>query len=781
QAPIASKPAPRPPAVGPDLKTAVRFAPKVTANGEIRRPELGVAPASPKPDDREVANGGPGTVAKAIGAWREIVFDVPTPGGALHAAAADYKVRFADSAWTFVARPPADDLPAEPIAFELAACDVGGSNVPVGPARPTRRHESIEYARGGLVERIELRADGVEQSFRFDSLPARGELRLAIATHTALAGAATTDGGLLFRGRYGDVRYSGAVAIDATGRRVAAPTRLENGEITIRVPADFVERAALPLVVDPLVNGNIVYANTARVSNADIVWDESSASWAAVLERHFSADDVDVYLQRLDADMNLIGPLTAVDSSFDVWQRPRIANMRRDGRFLVVAQVSTNAPAPYWIAGRIIDNLSQIVTGQFDIARSGVAGHFGGDKFRPDVAGDPHPIGPTWFTVVWERQWTSTDHDIHLKQVASDGTLRSAAPTIVDGSIAYESNPAISNSVGPEPAWAQFAAITYQRTYSSTDEDIHGALVSWDGQLHMVGGATNFPINQSAVNDITPQVSTSTPANDAVDRQFLFVYHRRDPLYDDILGSLFDGTGIALAHANLTALENDPIRLAWPQALPTVDCDGVRFAVGYQELYGGTGIDSDTRISLFGVDRSANTITIQEPAVWPGSSTNLEYAPRIASRYASSGALEYGYAMVQDLRLPTAYEIEVIAYDGYVPNGGYASTAAGCGNVTVTPSGPPILGQTVDFTVSGNHPISGFVFGVPMTPTPIAPCPSCTLAVSGSSVVANPLSVTIPPDISYVGVTLAVQGFTFAGGPCFGQISASNRLEFTIQ
>lgn len=63
--------------------------------------------------------------------------------------------------------------------------------------------------------------------------------------------------GMVFRSASGDVTYGEAVAIDATGDRVRAETVLANGTITITVPADFVARAALPLLVDPTVAASL--------------------------------------------------------------------------------------------------------------------------------------------------------------------------------------------------------------------------------------------------------------------------------------------------------------------------------------------------------------------------------------------------------------------------------------------------------------------------------------------------------------------------------------------
>jgi hypothetical protein len=92
--------------------------------------------------------------------------------------------------------------------------------------------------------------------------------------------------------------------------------------------------------------------------------------------------------------------------------------------------------------------------------------------------------------VVWEHVYSPTDHDIYMKQIDPAGNLRSLVATVLDGSFSNESAPQISKSDGPGFAADQRWVVAYQRTYTPSDEDIRGSLITWDGQLVQVGART---------------------------------------------------------------------------------------------------------------------------------------------------------------------------------------------------------------------------------------------------------------------------------------------------
>lgn len=777
--PVAAPKTPRPPVVGPDVKTPADLAVKEVAPGQFATAPRHAAPADRMAPPAKPADPMASAIRTSFADRNLVLFDQPTAGGPLWFQGANYKASFATAGWTFAAQPIAGS-DAQPITFRALSCELAGKRLPILEVAPRHAGNRVEYAHGSFVEAIDLRGDHAEQTFRFDTLGDRGELRLVLAATGDRTGE-DLGTGIAFRSACGDVTYGEAVAIDARGERVHAETTLVDGQITITVPAAFVARAALPLVIDPRVTSAVVFnPNGPDVSNPDIAWDEGSQTWTVAFERTFAANDIDVYTQRLDANLVPVGGITVIDATFDVWSLPKIANLRLYGKFLVVAQVSVDAPAPYWIAGRVVDNAGALTTGQFDIERTGVAGHLSGEKIRPDVGGDPLMQAPTYFTVVWERVLSTTDHDVHLKQITNLGALRSASPTLVDNATTFESNPSISKTDGPGTFANQRFLVTYQRTFNATDEDIRASLLTWDGQFVQVAGANNYSVDFSGFDDRIPQVSTTTDGTANGTRHAMFVYQRNNAGNFDVAGAVGAADGTMLAYGNLSALENDAARLAWPQYNPGVDCDGTRFGVVFQELFGGSGSDHDTRISLYGFDANSNTIVIQEAAVTMGFSGAPEFNPQIGSTYSSSGVRATRYAMVHERSFAAPFTIEAYSYDGYA-QGGLSTRATSCGSLAITATGRPVIGQTVEFALGSAHPVTGFVFGLAQAGAPLGPCPSCLLGVNGSALLANPLQFTIPADVAFVGVNLAVQGFTFGGGPCLGQISVSDTIDIAVQ
>lgn len=771
---------PRPPVVGPDVKTTPAPLLKEVAPGEFHTAEIGVVPAPRPIPPKPAANPTAHTVGQLFGNRAQVLFDQPTADGPLWFLGTNYKARFDAAGWTFAGQPAVATDEALPIGFRTRTVTIGGKALALDAGAPAHDGNRVEYRHSGFVEIVDLHLGHAEQSFRIDSLADRGEVRLEIGTTTDRLGEDRGEG-VVFHGPADDVTYSEAVAIDANGNRVRAETVLQGGVISIVVPASFVATAALPLVIDPQVASNVVFNQpSVDVNSPDLAWDQGSQTWTVTFERVYSANDIDVFTQRLDADLAPIGGVSIIDLSFDVWALPKIANLRLYGKFLVVAQVSVDAPAPYWIAGRIVDNTGLLTTGQFDIERATVGGHAVGDKLRPDVGGDPLLFGPTYFTVVWERVLSPTDHDVHLKQVTEQGLLRSATPTMVDNATTFESNPSISRTDGPGVYTEQRFVVTYQRTFGANDEDIRAALLTWDGQFVAVGGADNYLVDYSSADDRVPQASTPTDGSGDGTRYTMFVYQRFENGNVDVAGAVGTTQGAILSFANLTALENDPGRLAWPQYNPGVDSDGTRFGVVYQEIYGGTGSDHDTRISLFGFDANSNTIVLQEGAVTMGYSGSPEFNPQIGSVYSSSGERSTRYAMAHETSFVTPFSIEVYSYDGYA-SGGLSTRPSSCGALAIHATGRPVIGQTVTFDLNNTHPLTGFVFGLAQPLAPIAPCPSCQLGVNGSALLANPLPFVIPGNVAFVGVNLAVQGFTFGGGPCLGQLSVSDTIDIVVQ
>lgn len=125
---------------------------------------------------------------------------------------------------------------------------------------------------GSFEERFELRSRGVKHSYVFPTRPAGGgDLIVRLALNTLLEAHRRPSGGLWF-GPEGAIRISRVVGIDALGETCEGSISVSDHHLEMRLPGEFVDRAALPLELDPWIHsqtdwqsfdGDIAYLNTA--------------------------------------------------------------------------------------------------------------------------------------------------------------------------------------------------------------------------------------------------------------------------------------------------------------------------------------------------------------------------------------------------------------------------------------------------------------------------------------------------------------------------------------
>ncbi|MEZ6038120.1 MAG: hypothetical protein R3F29_11600 [Planctomycetota bacterium] len=767
QQPTSAPRTPREPSIGDTTKTAPNTP---AAQAPVEVPQLPPQPAG------DLQRPVPANLRRAIDAAvpQQVLFDRANDDGRLWALGADYKAVFAADTWSFIARPTADAEQLEPLQFALTAARVGGNALPIATHGDVQRDGDRVHLQHGVVrETIDLRLDGAEQSFTFQQLPRRGELVLEIAVRGALHGS-DAEQGLRFSSEHTDVRYSDAVAIDANGASVPAATEWRGDHIEIRVPAEFVATAALPLIVDPVIASGIVSSGSGDVGNPDLVYVPATNQWLVTWQKLFAAGDWDCWVQRMDSNFQPYGAATAIDYTGNSFFRPRIAHLSNSGLSMVVGELrySTN---PVKIVGRIVDNNAVATTTQFDISSATTV-----SSYVPDVGADCYP-GIGYFTVVWEHAYSTNDHDIYARQVTSTGTLRGTGPTYVQTSFAYESNPSISKSDGGPDYATQRYAIAYQRQTPNLDWDIHGAMLSWDGVLQLFNGSYSFPIETSISSTVLPNVSAPTQSAPNGARTFLCVYESVWSNAGDIEMAAFDLGGNVMARDNLVWLEQSPLRLGWPQRFPSVACDGTRFAVAYHENWNNSTADLDVRIAtvaygsgeLFAMDSAAAAAT--------GAA---EFAAQIASRYAGTGVLDLGYATVNDYdnNSTGVYRIEGDVYSS-APTGLVLPRATACGGgVSINLSGNLVPGNQVVLSLTSSAPIAGFAIGAANS----AALPGCSCIVGVDSwltTVGNFQPINVPASAQFIGVQLSAQGWMLGapGTSCLFDIHLSDTLDLTVR
>lgn len=680
-----------------------------------------------------------------------------------------------------------------PVTFGMPQVTVAGNALRSGGTSHELVQHTVTFNRGDFQERYQLMGKGIEQQFVFSRLPARGTIVVNVPVTTELAGQ-RNGGGLEFVHELGKVGYTQAVAIDASGNRLELSTELRGNSIEITVPAAFVENARLPLIIDPLVGASVdISAATAPPSVEslpDISYDVTNDEYMVVFQRFLNATDTDIYCQRMSGAFALVGGLVNIDFSFDVWENAKIANNNIANNHLVVCQVSTDGPAPWWIAGRIIAAGTGVVGAQFDIEKAGVPSHQSGSMVNPDVGGDPILVGPTYYCVVWERIYSATDRDIHFKQVNANGTLRTAAPILLENSGAdYDTNPSISKSDGITPISSQYWAIAFQRRYSATDEDIRGALVDWNGVILQTGTppANSWSVDFSSFSDRNPTVSSITDVMGG-QRYMLFAYDTVNGTQSDITGRVYDITGASRSpRQDLNVLEGaTAAQQAFPQKNPSADSDGCRFIVAYDEWYNAGGVDQDVLISLFSFQAAAGangTLVLNEARQTAGYSSTVEINGEVTSVHSGGGGMTRYAGAWQDANGAANDKIEGISYDGFRAAAVLNTRPTGCGGLNITVTGNR-LGDTLVLTLTNAGGFSGFVFGAPQPGAALPPCPGCQVGVAnGATLTGNPQNIYLPCQLgALVGGVFAVQGFDFGPpGPCLGQIRLSDTVDIGIQ
>lgn len=697
---------------------------------------------------------------------REVVFDEPGDGS-LWASAPGWKAEFAPGHCTFVPYFGGSAPRDFPLDFRLQSVTVGGEALQLVDPIPSRDGTVVTFDRGAVREVYELGLAGIEQKFRFDQLPGRGALDFTIATTSDLQPRATA-AGLRFGNEFGGVTYSRAVAIDARGERCELATAWRDGAIHFTVPAAFVAAAAMPLWIDPKITPTLPVGGPGYpVSGTDLAFDPSANEYQCVWSVAFSQTDHDIYLQRLDATFAPIGTTLTIDSTTESWRAPNIANLNLYDRFLVVADAA--AAGVDFVGARITQAGSSSPAGpKFQIEGPTAQGNLGLGAGAPDVGGDPVLAGPTYWTVVFES-YPGQDADVWFRQVRSDGTLVGNAPTAVATTPQRESRPRISKTDGVAPASSQAWGLTYLVTYT----EFWGGSITWNGQWIATPRFLALGGNVHSTCDI------SSPTDDRGGREFLLV--RDGSLVNtdlDVFGTVLDrAMNVVVPERDLSVIALSPTEAAKPQARPMVDCDGTRFAVGFQHVYGPA--DVDVHMATF-MHADGNLGLVCHDEVAAASTTHNEAFHGLCATHSAGGApIHYALAWAREVSSSVAM-IEGALYDGRLAAPEFTTRTTGCGGITLAHQGVFAPGSSITFTITGATGLPGFVAGLPVT-LPIPGCGGCLQGVYGSTLITNALTVNVPAAAGFVGITFAFQGFDLGAGPCFGAVRLTDTIDATIR
>jgi len=482
-----------------------------------------------------------------------------------------YKARFDREGASYVPFLGSEAPRNFPLDLQLARVSVGGADIAFdADASPVLDPggASISFQRRTFTERYLLTADGIEQTFVFDFLPSRGEIVVTIGVESLFAQRADAEG-FRFENEHGHVRYGRAFALDACGTKDAIESRFEGDHIEIRVPADRVAEAILPLTVDPVLSTFSVRDTAIDEFAADTAYDTTLGAFLTVFEEVFSAQDHDVRAVRHSPAGDAL-VWQSIDITASNWRVPAVANNNAVGQFLVVAAVG--APPGREIQGRTVAANSMAASAVFPISIAAEPG----DKYAPDVGGDPSAFLPSHYYVVWETEFALGDRDVHGRLVNTGGGLVGLGTQPVStGVLELDGNPSISNSNGDVPAGAKYWNVVFEREISPTNHDIWGRRITVLGAL-MPGPSA---LASSPLDERNPTCTAGLETEfDA--SPWLLAYQISTAANGwDVFTRVFDGAVLL----NYFQLSVQFATNGLHQTEPVCDTDGKGFVVAYLE------------------------------------------------------------------------------------------------------------------------------------------------------------------------------------------------------
>jgi len=340
----------------------------------------------------------------------------------------------------------------QPVAFELLSIERGGEMVyrPEAPVAPGHGENRATFDHGGgISERYELRTEGVEQSFVFsEPLAGTGDLVVRGRLTSPLVRPADGDhsaGLTLECPGVGWVRWGGVTGIDAEGRRAPGSLRLAGEVLELRLPADFVDGARYPLVLDPLVAGGFSGSDPMGVvTDPDVAYDQTFACYLVVWTVPQSASTALVRAQRVSFAGNLLGGMLTLAATLDN-ERARVADVNKNNRFLVVWK------APFVFGGHVLTGMA--VPAAASLAPSSPALlAFGAELDSHSLGGEADPLTHQRALLAWEEQG-----DVHtmLVDVPLTGSPAMGTDTTLlgIGPFGIFELPALSRTNGPAGTW----------------------------------------------------------------------------------------------------------------------------------------------------------------------------------------------------------------------------------------------------------------------------------------------------------------------------------------
>ena len=257
--------------------------------------------------------------------------------------------------------------------------------------------------------------------------------------------------------------YGSIYVIDAAGNTYECIPNLVGNKFSVKLPADYVARARLPILIDPIVGPEIPICPSfgsapGNQENVDIAAGPNGYYFAVWQDSR--GQDIDIFGSRISPTGEIIDKKAiAISKAAGAQIDPAVA---WNGRQYLVVWMDRREQLPHIYCARVQPD-GEVLDKQ-GILLSGT----NGVQAYPDVASD----GSSWL-VVWQQQLTSS-FDIYGIKVNSDGTT----------SRIYGLATGLGDEDYPSIAWNGSVYLLVwrdNRNQSTTGTDIYGCRVGKNG------------------------------------------------------------------------------------------------------------------------------------------------------------------------------------------------------------------------------------------------------------------------------------------------------------
>jgi hypothetical protein len=666
-------------------------------------------------------------------------------------------------------------------------------------------------------ERFEARPEGVELSYLFPNKPdGSGDLVVRLALQSSFGPPALQQADRLefltgSPGQGSGVSIGAVTGIAADGQRSAGRLHYSNGELLLSLPEAFVEGAAYPLLLDPLLGpvltvvGDLPFL-TSDDYDPDLAFDVSSGQYLVVWERAVSAAQSRIFARRFDENGSATSSIfqLSVDPTFaGTSAQPAVANMGGLNSWCVAFRSSSESffgSTTYSIQALLLGNQFSSVPAPIQVAS--------GPELltSPDVGGQQGPDNSIFAVATAVFAWTRNGNlDVSRAQFNSLGQLSGleATETVafagssVFGSLSF-SSPQLSRCA-TSSAWGggDRFLLTAQAVRTLGSATTYRAIVGWPlraAGLPIQGGSQTDILGSASA--LAPTGNYYRPAADGLDRQWVVAAQDGNPgqIVARSVRLASDGTSLLLG-ASATVSSGGVIDLT----------PGI--AVAYAPGKTWIGWRSFGAFLLSGLD-SQSLIQAEGPLQLGAAANGAQEIIAIASAYSGGPFIDNpsGPSNLPSERALALWAVDDAtgtsdilgqALNNTAGGGSYQNLGGGCGSQgSVTFPKTPSIGTSAWQTRIQNLPATtaAAFYNLTTASSGLAiPCGLCQwmpfettgpATLTGTTTKSAHQTLTIPAKPNLVGAQLIVQWtlVDLANNPCasFPGLSVSARWRATL-